>query len=73
MSLKCWFLEADEKTISVIYRFAYFPFAVSFMCTIIKKLSRRLNSDGTPPPPLKLEHLVRHCHSYGGINLLKNL
>ena len=34
----------------MIYRFAYFPCAVSFMCTIILKLSQRLNSDGTPPP-----------------------
>ena len=29
------FWKADEKTISVIYRFAYFPSVVSFMCTII--------------------------------------
>ena len=29
------FWKADEKTISVIHRFAYFPFVVSFMCTII--------------------------------------
>ena len=35
----------------MIYRFAYYPFVVSFMCTIIYKLSQRLNSDGTPPPP----------------------
>ena len=29
------FWKADEKTISVIYRFAYFPFVVSFTCTIV--------------------------------------
>ena len=29
------FWKADEKTISVIYRFAYSPFVVSFMCIII--------------------------------------
>ena len=35
MSLNVDFWKADEKTISVIYWFAYFPFAVFFMCTII--------------------------------------
>ena len=29
------FWKVDEKKISVIYRFAYFPFVVSVMCTII--------------------------------------
>ena len=47
------FWKADEKTILVIYRFAYSPFAVYFICTMIWKLSRRLNSDGTLFPLLK--------------------
>ena len=33
------FWKADEKTISVTYRFAHFPFVVSFMRAIIQKLS----------------------------------
>ena len=45
------FWKAYEKMISVIYKFAYFPFVVSFMCKSCRKGSILME----PPPPLPLK------------------